>query len=158
MSQRFTRFTMTLSRLNKLIQKLKTDGMSPYGLKAVDTLCIYQLEACGEMSFAEVAERCELDQALVSRTLRELVKNGMVEKQGLPGRYNATYRLTPEGEKRAVEIRAIITAVQTRADEGITPEDLEVFYRVLNRLTVNFEAMTRDPDLLSGIDKRLEEN
>ena len=156
MSQRFTRFTMKLSRLNKLIQKLKAEGMSPYGLKAVDTLCIYQLAERGEMAFSQVVEQCDLDPALVSRTLRELVKNGMVEKRGQPGKYNATYRLTPEGEMRAVEIKATINNVQSRADEGIAPEELEVFYRVLNRLTENFEAMTREPGILAGGEKRKE--
>ena len=154
MSQRFTRFTMKLSRLNKLIQKLKADGMSPFGLKAVDTLCIYQLAERGEMAFSEVAEQCDLDPALVSRTLRELVKNGMVDKQGAPGKYNATYRLTPEGEQRAVEIKEIITNVQNRADEGISTEELAVFYRVLTRLTENFEAMTKDPGVLAGGETR----
>ena len=153
MSQRFTRFTMKLSRLNKLIQKLKADGMSPYGLKAVDTLCIYQLEERGEMSFSEVAEQCDLDPALVSRTLRELVKNGMVDKQGAPGKYNATYRLTPLGEERAQSIRQIINKVQERADEGISTEELAVFYRVLNRLTENFEKMTRAPGVLTEGEK-----
>ena len=153
MSQRFTRFTMKLSRLNKLIQKLKADGMSPYGLKAVDTLCIYQLAEHGALSFSEVAEQCDLDPALVSRTLRELVKNGMVDKQGQPGKYNATYCLTPLGAERAAAIRAVITAVQERADEGITTEELAVFYRVLTRLTENFEAMARDPGFLAGGEK-----
>lgn len=156
MSQRFTRFTMKLSRLNKLIQKLKADGMSPYGLKAVDTLCIYQLAEHGELAFSEVAERCELDPALVSRTLRGLVKNGMVDKQGQPGKYNATYRLTPLGEERAAAIKNIINHVQTRADQGIAPEDLAVFYRVLTRLTENFEAIANDPGFLTGGEKENE--
>ena len=154
MSQRFTRFTMKLSRLNKLIQKLKADGMSPFGLKGVDTLCIYQLAEHGTMAFSEVAEQCDLDPALVSRTLRELVKNGMVDKQGKPGKYNATDCQTPEGEKRALTIKQIINRVQERADEGISTEELAVYYRVLTRLTENFEAMAKDPGILAGGERK----
>ena len=140
---RFTRFTISLSRLNKHIQKLKTDGMGKWGLKAVDTLCIYQLARCGEMSFSQVAERCDSDAALISRTLRELVKNGMVEKTGAPGKYNATYRLTPMGRERSEYIRRVTAVVQRQADQGVSPEDLETFYRVLDQLTLNFEKMTK---------------
>lgn len=147
MSERFARFTITLSRLNKNIQKLKTEGMGRFGLKAVDTLCLYQLSVQGEMSFSEVAEHCDLDAALVSRTLRELVKNGIVAKSGAPGKYNATYRLTPMGEERFQAIRHMIQTVQDRADEGIDKRDLRTFYRVLDQLTRNFEQMAHQNEL-----------
>ena len=147
MAERFTQFTMQLSRLSKLIQKLKTDGMGGFGLKAVDTLCLYQLDGAGELSFAQVAERCDTDAALVSRTLSALVKNGMVEKVGAPGKYRARYRLTEPGRQRTAEIRAMIQKVQERADQGISEEDLAVFYRVLQQLTGNFEKMAEEGPL-----------
>lgn len=153
MTERFTRFTMTISRLNKQIQKLKTDGMGSFGLKAVDTLCLYQLDQEESMSFSQLAQSCQLDQALVSRTLRDLVKIGMVEKDGQPGRYNARYSLTPAGAKRTQEIRQIIQLLQVQADQGICEEDLAVFYRVLEQLSANFEEMvSASPQLFSQID------
>ena len=157
-TERFARFTMTLSKLNKCIQKLKTNGMGAFGLKAVDTLCIYQLARCGEMNFSQVAESCELDAGLVSRTLRDLVKNGMVVKSGTPGKYNATYSLTEQGKERSEYIRKVVLAVQDQADEGISTEDLAVFYRVLDRLTHNFEEMLRKQDeLLHGENTTVQE-
>lgn len=142
MTDRFEKFTMTLSRLHRNIQKLKTDGMGQFGLKAVDTLCLYQLADGGERTFCQMVERCDLDAALVSRTLSALVKCGMVEKTGLPGKYNASYRLTDLGAERWSRIYPIITEIQNRADKGVDPEDLVVFYRVLDRLNENFETMT----------------
>lgn len=143
MDERFARFTMTLSRMNRNIQKMKTDGMGQFGLKAVDTLCLYQLAEGGELTFSQVAECCDLDPALVSRTLGGLVKNGMVEKSGLPGKYNATYRLTDLGVERWSRIYPMITEIQRRADQGVDPEDLVIFYRVLDRLNANFEEMNK---------------
>lgn len=146
MTERFATFTINLSKLNKLIQKLKTNGMGQFGLKSVDTLCLYQLAEHGTLTFSELAERCDLDGALVSRTLRDLVAKGMVEKDGDPGKYHAHYSLTPAGNTQTGEIIRIIRATQARADEGISPEDLVVFYRVLLRLTENFEKMAAASD------------
>lgn len=145
MSQRFTTFTIKISRLNKLIQKLKADGMGQFGLKGVDTLCLYQLAEHTSMTFSEIAERCDLDGALVSRTLRSLVAKGMVEKDGAPGKYHARYSLTEPGRVQTDEIIRIIHTIQSQADEGISHEDLTVFYRVLLRLTDNFEKMAAAP-------------
>lgn len=147
MTERFARFTMTLSRLNKYIQKLKTNGMGSCGLKAVDTLCIYQLAKQGSMSFSQVAESCELDAGLVSRTLRDLVKNGMVEKSGTPGKYNAVYSLTDQGREKSRYIQTVVLKVQEQADRGISPQELETFYRVLDQLTRNFEEIVRQQSL-----------
>ena len=148
MSQRFTTFTIKISRLNKLIQKLKADGMGQFGLKGVDTLCLYQLADHEALTFSEIAERCDLDGALVSRTLRGLVAKGMVEKDGAPGKYHARYSLTQQGRAQTDEIIRIIHTIQTHADTGIPTEDLVVFYRVLLRLTDNFEQMAADSDTL----------
>lgn len=141
MQDRFTIFTIQISRLHKLIQKLKTDGMGRFGLKAVDTLCLYQLSLHGTLTFSQISEYCDLDAALVSRTLRALVKGGMVEKEGAPGKYHALYSLTESGQELTGKITRIIEHMQIRADEGIDPEELKTFYRVLGQLTTNFEQM-----------------
>ncbi len=145
MTERFTIFTMRISRLHKLIQKLKADGMGRFGLKGVDTLCLYQLSLHGQMTFSEIAEHCDLDPALVSRTLRGLTKGGMVVKDGEPGKYRARYALTEEGQILTGKIAAIIQTVQAHADEGIAQDDLMTFYRVLDRLTANLERLSADP-------------
>lgn len=146
MTERFTRFTIRISRLHKLIQKLKTDGMGRFGLKGVDTLCLYQLSRHDSLSFSELAESCDLDPALVSRTLSSLTRAGMVEKDGPPGKYRARYALTTEGAAQTAEIVQLIRAVQEQVDEGLDPAELETFYRVLDRLTQNFERLAQSSD------------
>ena len=141
MTERFTTFTIRISRLNKLIQKLKTDGMGRFGLKGVDTLCLYLLGLEGSMTFGEIAQHCDLDPALVSRTLSGLTRKGMVRKDGEPGKYRTPYTLTEEGRALTQQITSIIHTVQTQADEGISQEELATFYRVLGKLTDNFEQM-----------------
>lgn len=158
MQERFTTFTIQISRLHKLIQKLKTDGMGRFGLKAVDTLCLYQLSIHNTLTFSEVAEYCDLDAALVSRTLRALVKGGMVEKEGDPGKYHARYSLTESGRELTGKITHIIQNMQTHADDGIDPEELKIFYRVLGQLTANFEQMaSTSAETFSTLETNLQE-
>ena len=147
MRERFAIFTIQISRLQKLVQKLKTDGMSRFGLKGVDALCLYQLAQQGTMTFAELSEQCDLDPALISRTMAGLSRKGIVRKDG--GKYKGRYSLTPEGAALASQISGIISRIQTQADQGISEEDLLIFYRVLGRLTENLERLNNTPEIFS---------
>ena len=152
MTDRFTLFTIRNSHLNKLIQKLKTEGMGRFGLKGVDTLCLYQLGLHGPMTFAEIAGHCDLDPALVSRTLRGLTRSNMVCKEG--GKYKALYSLTEEGQELNRSITAIICRIQNTAIQGITLSEMATFYRVLDRLTDNLEHLPG----FTGINTALQED
>ncbi len=78
---RFLKFTLSLSRMNKKVQAVKTAGMGMVGLKAAHTAVLYALSGHSEgLQFAEVAAACDLDPALISRTFSELIAAGMVEK------------------------------------------------------------------------------
>lgn len=146
MKDRFIRLSVSLARLQKVIQRIKASGMSKIELKAGHTLVLCQLEAAPEgLHFSEVTERCDLDQAMISRVLADLVRGGLVEKCGAPGKYNALYILTDEGRDRAARVAAVVRDVERRADEGIDPAELATFYKVLDQLTRNLEAVDADP-------------
>ena len=67
---RFLKFTLSLSRMNKKVQAVKTAGMGMVGLKAAHTAVLYALSGHSEgLQFAEVAAACDLDPALISGTL-----------------------------------------------------------------------------------------
>lgn len=153
MQDRFVEFTISISRLNKLIQKLKSDGMKAFDLKGAYTLCLYQLaENSYGLTSTEIALHCDLDPALVSRTLSHLCKDGIIQKVGAEGKtYHSKYFLTKKGEDIASELKEIIHRIQEVADTGISEEELNVFYSVLNKLLGNFETMSYHlSDVLPG--------
>ena len=82
---------------------------------------------------------------MISRVLAELVRSGLVEKRAESGKYNALYLLTNAGHDRAARVGAVVADVERRADEGIDPDDLATFYKVLDQLTRNLEAVDADP-------------
>ena len=95
MQDRFIRLSVSLARLQKVIQRIKTSGMGLIALKAGHTLVLCQLAAAPEgWHFSDLTERCDLDPAMISRVLADLVRSGLVEKCGAPGKYNALYLLT----------------------------------------------------------------
>ena len=102
MQDRFIRLSVSLARLQKVIQRIKTSGMGRIALKAGHTLVLCQLAAAPEgWHFSDLTERCDLDPAMISRVLADLVRSGLVEKCGAPGKYNALYLLTDAGRDRA---------------------------------------------------------
>ena len=137
MNDRFIRLSISLARLQKVIQRIKASGMSRIELKAGDTLVLCRLAAAPEgLHFSELTERCGLDPAMISRVLAELVRSGLVEKRA---------ELTNAGHDRAARVGAVVADVERRADEGIDPDDLATFYKVLDQLTRNLEAVDADP-------------
>lgn len=146
MNDHFIRLSVSLARLQKVIQRIKTSGMSRIELKAGHTLVLCQLAAEPDgYRFSELTERCDLDPAMISRVLADLVRCQLVEKRGEPGKYNAIYLLTDAGRDRAARVTAVVDDVQRRADEGIDPAELAIFYKVLDQLTKNLEAVDADP-------------
>ena len=156
MDDRFLKLTLSLGRLQKLIQKIKAEGMGRVDLKASHTVVLCQLLDCpGGLHFAELVEKCELDQALISRVLGELTRAGLVQKDGLPGRYNAVYALTGEGFACAGRVASVVAAFRDRAVQDISPNELAVFYSVLDRLADNLEnALDSGPDLFAPLDRK----
>ena len=140
MNDRFIRLSISLARLQKVIQRIKASGMSRIELKAGHTLVLSE-----GLHFSELTERCGLDPAMISRVLAELVRSGLVEKRAESGKYNALYLLTNAGHDRAARVGAVVADVERRADEGIDPDDLATFYKVLDQLTRNLEAVDADP-------------
>ena len=146
MNDRFIRLSISLARLQKVIQRIKASGMSRIELKAGHTLVLCRLAAVSEgLHFSELTEGCGLDPAMISRVLAELVRSGLVEKRAESGKYNALYLLTNAGHDRAARVGAVVADIERRADEGIDPDDLATFYKVLDQLTRNLEAVDADP-------------
>ncbi len=138
---KFTIFTQQISRLNKLLTQIKTDGMEPLGLKAVHAQLIYQLHLTPGQKFSELKKNCDSDAALISRALKELCASENVIRHGDATKYNATYSLSSKGEESCRYIRAVVKAVINQADAGISDDDLDTFYSVLLRIISNFENM-----------------
>lgn len=140
---RFEKFTLLIDGIHKSIHKIKMCTAPVLGVKAVHVLWIYELLLNPEgLTAAELAEKSRINRSLVSRELEELVDNGYIEKidEGRSN-YNAVLKLTEQGIALADKICGEVSKVQSAVGEGISKEELAMFYCTLEKLNNNFNKI-----------------
>lgn len=138
---RFARFVGLLNRTAKAIQRIKSVKMKEYGLSAAHTTCLCRLAEAGPAGLTQSGLiRLEgMDRAHISRVLGDLQGRNYVTPAAQGGRYKKRYLLTPAGQAVAGEIQSVIVSVNRFVSGQIPQEDLEVFYRTLDKIAENLE-------------------
>lgn len=139
MLDRFEQFTASVGRMYKCIQRIKNREMEEFGLRGTHVMCLHFLDKHPEgLTSAELSAACGEDKAAISRVVAELRERELVHVE--EGRYRSRVRLTEGGMAVALRMREIIREVVTRADQGVSEEELAVFYRVFARISANLSA------------------
>ena len=148
--ERFGKFTLLIDGIYKNIHKIKLDTAPDLGIKSVHVFWIYLLRKHPEgLTATELAARSEIDRSLVSRELQKLCADGYIMSMGGTGKrrnYNSRLVLTEKGIELAGRIRRKAMEVQASADEGISEEELEIFYTILEKLYENFVKITKEKE------------
>lgn len=146
--ERFGKFTLLIDGIYKNIHKIKLDKAPFMGIKSVHIFWIYLLRRHPDgLTATELAAHSEIDRSLVSRELQKLCADGYIMSVGGTGKrrnYNSRLVLTEKGLALAADIRRRAMEVQARADEGISEDELAVFYTVLEKLHGNFVKITKE--------------
>ena len=148
MIQRFETFVTAITQINRSIQRLKSQEMANFGLKGTHVMCLYQLRRHPEgMTVGQLAQACEEDKAAVSRSVSELRERSLVTVPESAGRrYRASITLTDDGREITERMnRKIIEAVLAAA-QGYTPEERDIFYRVLLQISDNLQRASTAPE------------
>ena len=145
--ERFDRFMLLVDGAEKSINKIKGTIASSPEVKGVHVFWLYKLLAYPDgLTATELATESMIDRSLVSREINELCRGGYVTHGNGGGEkrktYNARIRLTEKGEALANRIRAGAIALQEQVDEGVSEEELSVFYRVFEALCTNLHRIT----------------
>ena len=148
--ERFGKFTLLIDGIYKNIHKIKLDTAPDLGIKSVHVFWIYLLRKHPEgLTATELAARSEIDRSLVSRELQKLCTDGYIMSMGGTGKrrnYNSRLVLTEKGIELAGHIRRKAMEVQASVDEGISEEELEIFYTILEKLYENFVKITKEKE------------
>lgn len=137
---RFELFGGLIASASKTLQRIKTEKMEKYGLGSPHTTCLCKLGKAGEngMTQRELTEQEGIDRAQVSRVLRELEKENLVYAVG-ESIYKKRYCLTEKGERITAEISDIILEINRYVSGEFSPEELQIFYSVLQRIDENLK-------------------
>jgi DNA-binding MarR family transcriptional regulator len=107
-----------------------------FGIDIPQWRVIAQLGEFGKLTSRDIGELAEMHKTKVSRAVGELEKRGLVSRaENRQDRRESFVALTAAGVRIYGQIVPLALALQARWTEGIAPEELKVFERVLSTLT-----------------------
>lgn len=138
MEKIFENFTVSILKLNRLIQRIKQFEMREYKLKSIHVMCIYCLNEHPEgLTASELMRLIFEDKAAISRALRQLLELGYVKYD--VKKYNSLIVLTGEGLKVAEYISQKSEKAVKAGSADFTEEERDFFYKSLAQITENLK-------------------
>lgn len=138
MEKQFEAFTVSILKINKLIQKIKQFEMREYDLKSIHVMCLYFLNERKEGLTASELMRLTLeDKAAISRALKLLHDNKFVEYDAKT--YNAPIVLTGKGACAAKNIMKKADRAVAAGSADLSEEERLLFYKSLANIADNLK-------------------
>ncbi len=146
MLKRFARFSRAFSEIDRCWHKLATDEMAKYDLNSPHAVYLNTLyEHNDGITAAKLGELCRKNKADVSRMVSVLVRKGLVTRTSVGKNfYRAKLLLTQKGRQAAEQVRKSTLLAVELAGSGLTDAEKEVFYRCLDRISANLQAMSKE--------------
>jgi DNA-binding MarR family transcriptional regulator len=144
---RFIRFSITMDTVLKKIQKYKNDRLTKYGLRSMHLMPMYCLfREVGGLTAVELAKKCSVDKAFISRITGDLKDLGYVDftEKNTAAQYKKHLCLTKEGREVMLCINGLIGEAVEVITRGIPEEDIKTFYHVLYAFDNNLIALAGD--------------
>lgn len=97
---------------------------------------VAQLGEFGKLTSRDIGELAQMHKTKVSRAVGELEKRGLVSRaENRQDRRESFVALTPAGKRIYDQIVPLALGFEARWIDGIAPDELKVFERVLSTLT-----------------------
>ena len=143
MVDRFERFSLAISEINRYWHRLTTQEMEPYGLKGAHCMYLLALARHPEgITAPRLCEACDKDKADVSRTMALLEQKGMAAREGT--HYRALYRLTEPGMAAAEHVKKRAAVAVEIAGSDLTDENRTAFYDALESITARLRKLNEE--------------
>ena len=143
MEERFETFTVLIAKIGRSIRRIKAEEMAEYDLKATHVNCLYYLYMAGELTAAELCERCDEDKAAISRSLDSLERGGYLQPQA-GKKYKSKLLLTDLGRQTGEEVSGRIERILLSAGAGLTEQERQIMYGALEKISVNLEKIEKE--------------
>jgi DNA-binding MarR family transcriptional regulator len=106
------------------------------GLRARHVVALTLLRDLGEQNQSDLSATLGMDATNVVALLNELEADELVQRRRAPqDRRRHTVSLTATGRKRLKEIEELLTGVEQRVLDPLTPEEQQTLYALLSRAT-----------------------
>ncbi len=150
MIDRFEKLTAGVTQIYKNIQKIKRHRMDSLGLKGTHVMPLHYLsEHPDGLTAADLCSICREDKAGISRILSDLEKAGLItylsdKNTKDTKKYRAKAILTKSGRSCAKKVTSLIMHATIAGGLGITPEERDIFYRILFKIARNLEQVCQN--------------
>lgn len=143
MEKRFETFTILISKINRCIQKLKSEEMSELNLKTSHVSCLYYLyKNNNQLTAKELCDACDEDKAAISRAIKYLETEGfLVCESKTEKRYKSPLSLTEKGKLAAEKLSQKVDKYVELASVGISEENRQIFYDSLISIGENLRKL-----------------
>lgn len=147
MQHRVTDFmTLVVAAYKKLqqIKKKQTAIYAAYDIKSQHVMVLFFLgHHSGGLTVTELATLCCEDKSATSRAVEYLVERGYAvhEEDMVRRRWRSKVRITPAGMRLCRIIDHISIEASNLVKEGISEDDLKIFYRVFHQMVKNMDRM-----------------
>ena len=139
MEKLFENFTVTILKLNKLVQRIKQLESNKYDLKAIHIMCAYYLsENPDGLTSSELVKLTLEDKAAISRALKAMHEKNFIQYD--PCKHNSLVRLTDEGKKFADFVAERSEKAVEAGSADMTDEERTFFYKSLKSIASNLQT------------------
>lgn len=146
MSDRFSRFSLAISAIDRCWHKLAADEMAKYELNSPHAVYLTTLYHYDDgITAARLGELCGKNKADVSRMIAILEQRGLVYKEAVGcNLYRAKLLLTDEGKQAAQHVQQRAELAVELAGSGMSDSDREIFYRCLEGIAANLQILSKE--------------
>lgn len=150
MIERFEKFSMVISDINRYWHKIASDEMEQYGLKGPYAIYLAAMHRYPQgLPAVRLCELCNRNKADVSRAMADMEKKGLVRREG--SSYRALLILTEEGISAAKHVADRASKAVERGSKGLSDEHRAIFYETLDLIAANLKEISQE-GLPSGKD------
>lgn len=144
MIDRFEKFSLAIWEISRYWNKIASDEMAKYGLKAPFAVYFTSMARLEEgITAAKLAELCSRDKAEVSRALSLMEQKGLVRRDSAHSQYRALIKLSEEGKKLSAVITEKAMVAVELGGKGLSDEQRQTFYDALELITANLSRVSR---------------
>lgn len=123
---------------SKNYKRVINQELEKYDLTITQCGVIRTLHYAGELTQAEIADIYASDRATIGLVIQKLQEKGYLEKK-LSDNDRRAYvvSLTPKAREIAGEIEKVSIDIEKKAMEGLSQEEIQIFFKVLNQININ---------------------
>ncbi len=133
--KKFSCFCIQLRRASNYITELYDRPLASLGITTTQYSLLSNIKDLDCCSVSDLAAYVNLERTTVVRTLKPLFQKGWIEDVSSQDARNRKIMVTEKGEELLTQAKAMWIQSQSEIEKRIGKEDLEVFERVLAKLS-----------------------